>query len=153
MCWRPNDIARWQKAAVREAERRPQVRLIRGAPLFFFFFFCFFSSDRPKSQKDVRESARWKQCNITARCFCLCRVRCHSVYNLPHGELLYALQSRPKRGGQAFRNLITSFIAGATIIRLMIFNHLTSFAAVKDSLSLRKNRGINVYLIQNTHPL
>lgn len=37
----------------------------------------------------------------------------------------------------------------------MVFNHLASFMvrAQKDFQSLRKNRGINVNLIQNTHPL
>lgn len=37
--------------------------------------------------KDVRKSARWKQCNITEDCLCQSGERCHSLYNLFHTEL------------------------------------------------------------------
>lgn len=36
----------------------------------------------------MSESVRRKRSNITAHCPRLCGVRCHSLYNLPHGELL-----------------------------------------------------------------
>lgn len=102
MCWQHNDIGRWQKAAEHEAERC-LVCLDGDALVSEVSPVC------PKPHKDVRKSARWKQCNITVRCSCICGVRCQSLYNLPHSELLYPLKPR------VYKKLITSFITIMTI--------------------------------------
>lgn len=85
-CWQHNGIGRWQEAAEHEAERR-LVRLNRDAVVSEVSAVC------PEPHKDVRKSARWKKCNITAHCFCLRGVTCHSLYNLAHSELLYPLEA------------------------------------------------------------
>lgn len=66
MCWQHNDIGRWQKAAEREAERC----LARHTGSALVSEVC------PTPYKDVSESARRKQCNITAQRSCLYRARC-----------------------------------------------------------------------------
>ena len=105
-------LGRWQEAAEREAERR-LVRLTGDA-------LASEVSPPPSALKphnNVRESARWKRCNITAHCSCLRRVRCHSLYNLPHRELLYPrAELTRKRGSEAYKKLITSFITVITVI-------------------------------------
>lgn len=71
-------LGRRQKAAEREAERR-LARHAGSAPV----------PEALPSQtpyKDVRESVRRKQCDVTARCCCLRGVRRRSRSNLPHRE-------------------------------------------------------------------
>lgn len=84
MCWQHNDIGRWQKAAEHEAERC----LARHTGSALVSEVC------PTPYKDVSESARRKQCNITAQRSCLYRARCRLLSNFPHRELLCLLGAR-----------------------------------------------------------
>lgn len=62
----------------------------------------------------MSESVRRKQSNITAHCPRLCGVRCHSLYNLPHGELLW-----PRRADwivKRMKSLIISFLTVLTVL-------------------------------------
>lgn len=122
-------------------------------PLGMLWYLRALLSDLTPHNSNVRESARWKQCNLRG-------VRSGSLYNLPGGGLCTFSKLTLVRASGAYKNLIIYFLTVTIIttrlrVRWYLITALLSFVveAVKDFSSLWKNRGINVNLIQNTHPL